>query len=82
MKKNRFYYRTTVIRGRTRSDQLLEHLAFLPSTISREIKRTHPNSILKVTLFVTGLLLAAHKKNEANAKQGQAFLTNLQKRKK
>ncbi len=63
----------------TRSDQLLEHLAFLLARLAVRLNGT-PQSILKV-FIVTGLLLAAHKKNELTLSKDKLF-NKFQKRKK
>ncbi|APS52571.1 hypothetical protein AVI50_17140 (plasmid) [Piscirickettsia salmonis] len=55
----------------TRSDQLLEHLAFLLARLAVRLNGT-PQSILKV-FIVTGLLLAVHKKNELTLSKVKLF---------
>nr|WP_246868238.1 helix-turn-helix domain-containing protein [Piscirickettsia salmonis] len=68
--KRSFYIEQRLSEGDC-SDQLLEHLAFSPSTISREIKRHTPIDFKG--LYCHRLTFAVHKKKRANAKQGQAF---------
>ncbi|APS62339.1 hypothetical protein AVI53_17455 (plasmid) [Piscirickettsia salmonis] len=63
----------------TRSDQLLEHLAFLLARLAVRLNDT-PQSILKV-FIVTGLLLAAHKKNELTLSKDKLFQTNFREEK-
>ncbi|APS75340.1 hypothetical protein AVM70_17390 (plasmid) [Piscirickettsia salmonis] len=76
--KDRFYIEQRYQRE-TRSDQLLEHLAFLLARLAVRLNGT-PQSILKV-FIVTGLLLAAHKKNELTLSKDKLF-NKFQKRKK
>ncbi|ALB24698.1 transposase (plasmid) [Piscirickettsia salmonis] len=71
-------YRTTVIRGDSLRS-IARALGFSPSTISREIKRHTPIDF-KV-FIVTGLLLAAHKKNELTLSKDKLF-DKFQKRQK
>ncbi|APS46117.1 hypothetical protein AVI51_15790 (plasmid) [Piscirickettsia salmonis] len=64
-------YRGSDAYGETRSDQLLEHLAFLLARLAVRLNGT-PQSILKV-FIVTGLLLAVHKKNELTLSKVKLF---------